>query len=87
VNQDSLLLKKVVELYECGFKNLIIQENKWDSSTCYILACLNNMGLLFQRLNRVAVESKKKCFQLLLSVLMVDILASLSFKSPMLDRS
>jgi tetratricopeptide (TPR) repeat protein len=66
-NNDSSSLKKAVKLYACGF-NLIIQEGTWVSSTCYILACLNNMGLIFRCRNKI--ESAKKCFQQLLSTLM-----------------
>jgi hypothetical protein len=68
-NNHSSSLKKALKLYECGFNLLIIQEDMWASSTCYILACLNNMSLIFRCRNKT-IASTKKCFQDLLSSLM-----------------
>jgi tetratricopeptide (TPR) repeat protein len=61
--------QKAAKLYECGLKLLIVKDSPWDSSACYIVACLDNMGLIYRYLNQSEVV--KKCFQQLLSTLMV----------------
>jgi NADH:ubiquinone oxidoreductase subunit 3 (subunit A) len=65
--KDSRMLKKAAKLYECGFK-LVMEENLWASSTYYVLACLNNLRILFLRMNQY--ETAKMCFEQLMSTLM-----------------
>jgi hypothetical protein len=58
--------KVSLKLYEVAFSH-IVQEDLWDSSICYLVACLNNMGSIHYRLRQT--ESGKKCFQQLMSML------------------
>jgi hypothetical protein len=58
--------KASLKLYEVAFSH-IVQEDLWDSSFCYLVACVNNMGAIHYRLRQT--ESGKTCFQQLMSML------------------
>lgn len=62
------LLTKAAKLYECGC-NLMVQKEcgLWRTSSSYILACLNNMGLIYQSLKKP--DTSLACFEHLLGTL------------------
>jgi tetratricopeptide (TPR) repeat protein len=64
---DPNALRKAAKLYAYGLRAVVL-ENLGSSSTHYILACLNNMGIIYRRLHRF--ESATNCFKRLLSTLM-----------------
>jgi hypothetical protein len=66
--KDLRLLRKAAKLYECGL-TVVAEENLGASGACYVLACLNNMGLIYSRLN--LPEVAQKCFKLTLSTFML----------------
>jgi tetratricopeptide (TPR) repeat protein len=68
-NNSPQHLQKATALYECGLNLLIAKDRLWYTSACYIIACLNNMGLIYRHLNQS--EAAEKCFQQLLTTLIV----------------
>jgi tetratricopeptide (TPR) repeat protein len=65
--RDSRWFKKSVKLYETGF-NHVMQKEMWDLSACYVLACLNNIAVIYCSLNQM--DTAHRCFQQLLSTLL-----------------
>jgi tetratricopeptide (TPR) repeat protein len=64
--EKQRFLKKAAKLYELAL-NLHSQEKNLDS-TIYIMACVNNLGLIYRELSDVSTA--ERCFQHLLQTLM-----------------
>ena len=63
-------LKKAVRLYQCCL-NLVIDQEVFDESKCFTLACLNNMGLSYKHLKNTSAA--QMCYQQLMSTLMLSL--------------
>jgi hypothetical protein len=63
---NEAILRKAVKLYELGLT--MQKEENFDNDTLFTLASVNNMGLLYNRLNDR--KAANKCFEYLLSTLM-----------------
>ena len=66
-------LLKAVKLYHCGL-NLVIDQEIFDVSKTFTLACLNNMGLGYKQLNDTAAS--QICYRQLMSTLMLSMHSS-----------
>jgi tetratricopeptide (TPR) repeat protein len=64
----TLLLSKAVQLYELAF-NLQQEDERLENNALFSMATINNLALVYESLNDS--ENTKKCFQYLLSILML----------------
>jgi tetratricopeptide (TPR) repeat protein len=65
-NANAGYLKKAARLYQLAFQ--MPREEKFESTTLFSMACINNVALVYHELEEMS--KKKKCFEHLLSTLM-----------------